>query len=155
MIQEISLKKLKLLDRNPRTITKTQMQKCIESLEKSPEFLHQRPVLVNLKDGVYTVYAGNQRVRAAKKIGWKNIPCLVSENVSEEELKKFIILDNAHFGENDDDILANDYDINLLLECGYTEKDLQLDVTPEYIEDEKEEESDEVNKYCPHCNGVL
>ena len=68
MIETIEIKKLKLLERNPRSITKAQLEKCKDSLMRDPDFLDQRPILVNVIDGVYHVYAGNMRVRAAKKL---------------------------------------------------------------------------------------
>ncbi len=151
----IDVKKLKLLDRNPRKITKTQMEKLMQKLMAKPEFLQKRPVLVNVIDDVYQVYAGNQRVRAARKLGWKQIPCSVSFNMSDEEMKEEVIMDNAHFGEDDYEILANDYDIDLLLSCGFTEAQLHLDLPSPVEELEEAEEKEEKVKYCPHCNGEL
>lgn len=151
----IELKKLKLLERNPRRITKNQMEKLIEKLREKPEFLHKRPILVNVSNGVYQVYAGNQRVRAARKLKWKEIPCSLSYDLSEEQMKEEIILDNTHYGEHDYDLLANDYDIELLISCGFTEEQLQIE-PPEIDKDnEGQVEEDESLKYCPHCNGIL
>jgi ParB-like chromosome segregation protein Spo0J len=156
MIETIEIKKLKLLERNPRSITKAQLEKCKDSLMRDPDFLDQRPILVNVIDGVYHVYAGNMRVRAAKKLGWKNIMCSVDHGLLEETIQRRIILDNAHFGVNDDDILAADYDIELLIDCGYTEESLQLDVAiDEKSIDVDESETAKKIKYCPHCNGEL
>ena len=160
MIEHISLKKLKFLERNPRTITKAQMQKCVDSLRTYPEFLSARPVLVNLRDDKYIVYAGHQRVKAAKKLKWETIECYVSHDMSDEEMKHRVILDNAHYGDNDFDILANEYDVELLLECGFTEKELQLDADESAIEilsedSEDQNETEDKIKYCPHCSGIL
>ena len=156
MAEQIELKKLKLLERNPRTISKTQMEKCKASLERNPAFLWDRPILVNVVDGKYNVYGGNQRVRAARKLGWKEIPCSVSHDLTEEEIKERIILDNAHFGQNDYEMLANDYDVELLLNCGYTEQSLQIDGGVHEVENEESESvAEEKVRYCPHCNGQL
>lgn len=151
----IDLRKLKLLERNPRKITKTQMEKLKQKLMAKPEFLQKRPVLVNVVDDVYQVYAGNQRVRAARKLGWKQIPCSVSFNMTDEEMKEEVIMDNAHFGEDDYEILANDYDVDLLLSCGFTEAQLHLDLPAPVEELDSQEEREEKVKYCPHCNGEL
>ena len=45
-IKYIDIKSLKLLERNPRKITKDAMTKLCESLIKDPNFLESRPVLV-------------------------------------------------------------------------------------------------------------
>jgi ParB-like chromosome segregation protein Spo0J len=155
MIELVELKKLKLLDRNPRSISKIQMEKCKESLSKDPDFLTQRPILVNVVDGVYHVYAGNMRVRAAKKLGWKQILCNIDQELPDDLIKRRIILDNAHYGVNDDEILACDYDIDLLVDCGYTTESLLQDIGIHDEDDEKSEELEKKIKHCPHCNGEL
>ncbi len=119
-ITMIPIVKLKLLDNNPRTITKEQMQKLCKSIQDDPEFLKCRPVIANNKDGKLVVYAGNQRVRAAKKLKIKEIPCIIEEDLCEEIMKKRTILDNKTFGAFDFDMLINEYDNDVLLECGFT-----------------------------------
>ena len=64
----VAISDLVLLERNPRKITGDQMKKLCDSLEKDPDFFKLRPVLVHEVDGIYNVYAGNQRVRAAQKL---------------------------------------------------------------------------------------
>lgn len=150
MVQQIEIKKLKLLDRNPRTITRAQMEKCKESLSRSPEFLQVRPILVNLVDDVYYVYAGNMRVRAAKKLGWKFITCAVEPDLSHDEIQMRIIMDNAHFGEHDYEILACDFDVQLLLDCGHTEQSLQISAD-RYDAPDEETDKEKSVKMCPHC----
>jgi len=127
-IKNVDIKSLKLLDRNPRKITKEAMDKLIASIQKDPEFLHNRPVLVNDKDGVLQVYAGNQRVQAAKKMKWKSIPCIVDKDLPEEVVKDRVIKDNKTYGEFDYDILAADYEVEHLLDAGFTPQELEYDV---------------------------
>lgn len=120
----ISISKLVLYEKNPRKITKDQMAKLTNSIKQDPDFLKERPILVNLVDGKYWVYAGNQRVQAAKKLGMKEIPCSVVENLPDDVMRKRIILDNKTFGEFDLDILANEWDYDILLEAGFNDKEL-------------------------------
>lgn len=156
MLEDVEIKKLKLLDRNPRSITKSQMEKCKESLSRDPDFLNQRPILVNVVDGVYLVYAGNMRVRAAKKLGWKKIQCSLNHELPEDIIKRRVILDNAHFGVNDDEILANDYDIDVLVDCGYSAESLLQDLPIHEADDEESETlKEKKQKFCPHCKGEI
>jgi len=152
MIQEIPLDKLRLLKHNPRRITQEQMGKLIKSIQDDPEFLQKRPVLVNLVEGVYEVYAGNQRVSAARKLGWKTIPCIVDENLPEEIVKQRIIKDNKAAGTWDYDCLANEFEAHDLLEWGFTLEELHIDLPD--IDDEKEEK-EKKKKICPHCGEIL
>src|SRR5438132_1239365 len=95
------IKQLTLLEKNPRTISKDQFDKLVLSLKNDPAYLWNRPVLVNKVKDTLTVYAGNQRVQAAKKLKWTKIPCIIEENLPEELIKERIIKDNAHMGRND------------------------------------------------------
>ena len=98
MIENIKIKDLFLLERNPRKISKSQMVKLQESLIKDPGFLDSRPVLVNRRDGANIVYGGNQRVRAAKSLKWKEIPCSVEIDLSDELMASRVIKDNQTYG---------------------------------------------------------
>ncbi len=139
-IQELYIRDLTLLERNPRRITKDQMEKLCKSLKSDPDFLQNRPVLVHEKDGQFNVYAGNQRVKAAKKLGWKTIPCIVESGLSEERIKERVLKDNKTFGEFDFDILANEWDVDMLLECGFNVDELVGSI--QEIEPEPEDESE-------------
>lgn len=168
MIQEIEIKKLKLLDRNPRTITKEQMAKLVKSIEDDPKFLWNRPVLARespdfLNDGLLHVYAGNQRVRAAKHLKWKTIPCIVESysQVSDDQMRRRTILDNKAFGDWDFDILSSDYHLDVLIESGFNLEDLHLDLPdlPEIDEsqiketDTSDDDSETSSEWitCPKC----
>jgi len=151
MIELIPIDKLLLLDRNPRKITDVQFKKLMKSLEEDADFLQARPILVNYRtcDKTYTVYAGNQRVRAAEKLGWEKVPCVVERNLSKAKMDSRVIKDNIGFGENDWDILSSDFDVSNLLDWGYTPTMLGLDLTApsDDIPDKKEKKK----KQCPEC----
>ncbi len=165
----IQISKLKLLDSNPRTITKDQMQKLCKSIQDDPDFLNCRPVLVN-KTCVYpilnvqdekdykridtlTVYAGNQRVRAAKKLKMKEIPCIVENDLCPEVMKKRTVLDNSSFGAWDFDMLANEYDIEMLLDCGFNAEEILGDLSDTIGEDIKEDKEEQ--KVCDKCGSKI
>ncbi len=128
-IQMIPIKQLTLLEDNPRKIDKDQFSKLVASLESDPGFLDCRPILVNrVPDaGKLLVYAGNQRVRAAKKLGWKEVACIVEDDLEDEVMKKRTILDNKHNGEWDFDLLAANFEIDMLIDCGFTPEELTGD----------------------------
>lgn len=123
-IVQINISELKLLEKNPRKISKDQMEKLCESLKNDPDFFFNRPCLVHEKDGVLEVYAGNQRVRAAKKLKWKKVPCILEKGLSEDILNERIIKDNKTYGEFDYEMLANEWDVDLLLDAGFTPEEL-------------------------------
>lgn len=161
MLESVPIKNLKLLDNNPRRITEPQFKKLCKSLIEDPKFLECRPILVNRAQGELIVYAGNQRVRAAKKLKWKSILCEIEDNLSEEVMNSRILKDNVHYGEFDMDMLNACYDIEMMLDSGFTEEQLTgdyTDLTAEAIQDlgvSDEGSDDEVlekkKKMCPNC----
>lgn len=149
-VKEIPIKDLSLLERNPRKITKDQMDKLCKSIESDPDFLYNRPVLVNEIDGKLTVYAGNQRVKAADKLGWKQIPCIVEHNLSEEKVNKRLILDNRTMGTFDYDLLANEFDLDMLIDAGFKDSDFDMGDIEEVLSDQNKPKKKKT-KTCPNC----
>jgi ParB-like chromosome segregation protein Spo0J len=150
-IQFVQIEDLTLLISNPRTINKDQFEKLLNSLRDDPEFFNLRPCLVNKVDVVMTVYAGNQRVRAAKELGWSQVPCMIEDDLDEELMKRRIIADNLHFGNWDFDILGNEYEVELLIHYGFTENMLVgfEPITEGETEPPKKKKK---KKVCPECH---
>ena len=51
--------------------------------------------VVDLHNGKYQVFAGHQRLRAVKKLGWETVPCTVAEDMTEEELYRKLLASNV------------------------------------------------------------
>ena len=77
-----------------------------------------RPIIVDEK-GI--ILGGNMRYQALKALGYKEIPDTWVKNVdtlTEEEKQRFVVSDNVQFGDWDWDVLANEFEINLLANWG-------------------------------------
>ena len=146
------IKNLNLLSYNPRTITTEAMDKLCKSLREDPDFLRNRPVLVNRVDGVLNVYAGTQRVRAAKKLKWKEVPCIVEENLSDDLIKVRMNKDNLHSGEFDWDILGNEFELEDLFAAGFDAEDLDL---PSSLDDDQQEKPEKECEKCDSCGQKI
>ena len=97
---------------NPRAIKKNKFNKLVKSIEENPEMLDLRELLVYPLDGKYIIIGGNMRYEACKKIGYKEIPCKVlPEETPVENLRAYILRDNASYGEWDFDLLANEWEL--------------------------------------------
>lgn len=131
---------LTLLEKNPRKISKEQMQKLCKSIEEDPDFFINRPCLVNDKNGVKTVYAGNQRVRAARRLKIKSVPCIVDNDLSDDIMKQRIIKDNKTYGEFDFEVLIAEYDTEMLLDAGFSYEDLAVKEVEEIINEDEEKD---------------
>lgn len=104
---------LEWMPKNPRQWTQDGVNKAKDSLERDPDFLDDRPLLVVPHEGAYVVYAGNMRLTAARELGVEALPCVSYEPESVEDrdtIKRRAILDNGDFGAWDWDALANEWD---------------------------------------------
>jgi DNA modification methylase len=124
---------------NPRTIKDDKFKKLVQSLKDFPEMADIRPVVVN-KDHV--ILGGNMRFKAMQEAGWTEIPVTVVD-WDEDKQREFIIKDNISGGDWDWDVLANEWDSDLLDDWG-------LDLPASFGNDEVEEdEAPEVSKDPP------
>lgn len=101
------------MPKNPRQWTQDGVNKAKDSLERDPDFLDDRPLLVVPHEGAYVVYVGNMRLTAARELGVEALPCVTYEPESVEDrdtIKRRAILDNGDFGAWDWDALANEWD---------------------------------------------
>ena len=124
---------------NPRVNTD-----AINVVKKSlSEFGFQQPLVLD-KDNVIIV--GHTRFAAAKELGFENVPCYVADNLSEDKIKAYRIMDNKsaeyaswNYGlltKEMTDLLEQDYDLTF---TGFTDEelsDLGLDINLDDFEEE-------------------
>ena len=125
-IREIKIRDLRTnngevegLPRNPRKISKKNLEKLKKSVQDAPEMLRLRELIVVPHGGQFIVIAGNQRLEAAKDVGMETLPCKVlPEDTDPAKLREYAIKDNLPFGEDDWEIIASDWDTAELEEWG-------------------------------------
>lgn len=115
---------------NPRIIKDDKFKKLVKSIQEFPQMLDLRPIVV---DANMVVLGGNMRLKACKAAGLKEVPIVIADNLTEEQQAEFIIKDNVGFGEWDWDILANEWDEELLQDWG-----LNLPIDLEAIKETKD-----------------
>ena len=70
-------------------------------------------------EGRYVVVCGNLRMRACKELGFKELPCKVlPTDTPAVKLREYATKDNVSFGEDDQDIINNDWDMTELEDWG-------------------------------------
>ena len=122
------------LPKNPRFFRDYRYEAMKKSISDCPEMLELRELIVfPYSDGRYIVVCGNLRLRACKELGYTELPCKVLEPItSVSKLREYSAKDNINFGENDLDILQNEWDRAELQDWG-------MEFTPEKTEDEFKE----------------
>lgn len=102
---------------NPRTIDTARLEDLKRALHEDPGMLQVRP-LVARPDG--TVIMGNQRLLAARELGWTHVPC-VRVDVDDATAKVWALRDNSPYGDWDHQALQR-----LLRDLADADVDLQL-----------------------------
>ena len=112
---------LKFAEYNPRQLTNRQFQDLKNSIT---EFGFVEPVLINKnKDRENIIIGGHQRVRVAKNIGISKIPC-VEVDLSYNKERELNIRLNKNTGDWDYDVLADEFDMDELIDWGFKEGEL-------------------------------
>lgn len=83
----VSLQDLKPYENNPR-INDNAVDSVMNSIK---EFGFKVPVVIT-KDNV--IVAGHTRYKASKKLGLEKVPCIVADDLTEEQIKAFRLADN-------------------------------------------------------------
>ncbi len=106
---------------NPRQISTKQFKDLKASIKK---FGLVDPIIIN-KDN--TVIGGHQRLKICKELKYIEIDCVVLD-LSKEEERELNIRLNKNTGDFDMDILANEFDIDELVDWGFKHIDLDINI---------------------------
>ena len=109
------------LPRNPRKISKKNLEKLKKSVQDAPEMLRLRELIVVPHGDGFVVIAGNQRLEAAKELGMTSLPCKVlPADTDPAKLREYAIKDNLPFGEDDWEVIREEWSASELEEWGMT-----------------------------------
>lgn len=130
---------LKGLPKNPRFFRDYRYEAMKKSIKESPEMLELRELIVfPYVDERYIVVCGNLRLRACKELGYTELPCkILRPDTDVKKLREYATKDNVNFGENDIDVMINEWDKNELVDWG-------VEFAPEKPVDEFKERFDSI-----------
>ena len=141
-IETRTLSALKDHPRNPRQLSKHDAEHLTRSIEKFG--ITDKPIINT--DG--TIIGGHQRKKILKKLGYKEIECWVPEReLDSDEVDELNIRLNRNTGEWDWDILANEWEMENLVNSGFTVEQF----TGSEVKPEDEDKPKKKVKTCPHC----
>lgn len=114
------------------------------------EFGFKVPIVV---DATGVIIAGHTRARAAKLLGLDTVPCIVADDLTEEQIRAFRLADNKTAELADWDMDKLDEELSALAEMDFdmTEfgfDDIVLDEPQEIVEDEAPEVDEEAEPRC-------
>ena len=124
------------------------------------EFGFKVPIVID-KKGI--IVAGNTRLKAAKKLGLEEVPCIITEDLTPEQVKAFRLADNkvAEFAEWDFNLLESEF--NELKGTGLFTgfEDFEIDGftssidVDDFFEETKEHHNSPKATTCPNCGEVF
>lgn len=122
-VTKVNIEDLKPAPYNPRIITDSEMEKLKRSIQ---EFGYVQPIIANKRNNV--VVGGNQRLRALKELGYKEIEVIFISLDEQEEMALNVALnqiggsfDNFKLEEVVKQLKLKDFDIELI---GFDMKEL-------------------------------
>lgn len=137
---------------NPRIISKKGLKHLKESINR---FGIVEPISIT-SDGV--IIGGHGRKKALQALDIEYVDCYVlDKSFSEfEDYKELNIRLNRNIaGEFDIDMLANDYEIEDLVDWGFEEFDFGLGEEKELKEAAETIEEEGIIETCPHCGEII
>lgn len=123
-------------DNNPRI-----NDEAVEYVKNSiKEFGFKVPVVID-KDNV--IIAGHTRIKASKELGIKDIPCIIADDLTEEQVKAFRLADNKVAEKSVWNWEMLNQELNDILNIDMTEFDFGIDLD-EPLEDELDEDENNI-----------
>ena len=133
-------------EKNPRK-NDDAVQYVAESIK---EFGFKVPIVID-HDGV--IVAGHTRYKAAKQLGLESVPCIVADDLTEEQIKAYRLADNKvsekagwDFALLEEELQLLDFDMEAF---GFTDHE-EVDIS-DFFEDAEQKEKEPKKIQCPHC----
>jgi len=137
----MKISKLKFYEKNPRKISKNQLDNLSKSIKDFEKMLTIRKIVIDENN---VIIGGNQRVKALQQLGYTKIPDEWIDkrtDLTEEEKKEFLIKDNSPQG------ISGEWDLDLLSEWDFDKiEDWGVDLTI-YNQDEFNEKKEDFGDY--------
>ena len=147
-ISERKISELKPYANNPR-----KNDSAVDYVANSiKEFGFKVPIVID-KDGI--IIAGHTRLKAAKKLGMDTVPCIMADDLTDEQVKAFRLADNkvSEFAEWDTDILSSELDDILDIDMEPLGFELDMFDDEEKLKDIKEVEYKEKISVVIDCES--
>lgn len=144
---EIYTEKLNKLihnEANPRLIKSKKHRELIKSLKEFPEMKLLREIVIDENN---LILAGDKRAYALEELGYSDVTVKKVTGLSEAKKREFIAKDNIHQGEWDKDVIADQWDDELLKEWGAPD----FKLAGAFEDDEPKSDYKNHDVTCPNC----
>jgi ParB-like chromosome segregation protein Spo0J len=154
IIMEIVYKKVNDLipyENNPRI-----NDEAVEYVKNSiKEFGFKVPIVID-KNNV--IVAGHTRLKASLELGYKEVPCIIADDLSEEQVKAFRLADNKISEKSQWDFSKLDEELDSILDIDMSMFDfIENEIDWDNVDDLTEETYDKPEHNmleCPNCHHI-
>ena len=87
-VKDVPIDRIKAYENNPRRISESAVKAVINSIR---EFGFKVPVVIDENNVIVT---GHTRLLAAREMGLTEVPCIVADDLTPEQIKAFRLADN-------------------------------------------------------------
>ena len=149
-IVEVNINDLKEYENNPRN-----NEEAVEPVANSiKEFGFKVPIIID-KENV--IIAGHTRLKAAKKLKLEKVPCVIADDLTEEQIRAFRLADNkvSEIATWDIELLDIELDNILDIDMGMFDfmKTEEINVDDFFTEAEEKPKEEKIETViCPYCN---
>ena len=151
--REIAIKDIIPYENNPRY-----NENAVDAVARSiKEFGFQQPLVLD-KD--YVIIVGHTRYKAAQQLGVETVPCVIADNLTDEQVKAYRLADNkvgelAKWDFTKLEIeMGEIYDIDMG-DFGFDMHSVEIDwATVDEINEENYEKPESDKLRCPICGGI-
>ena len=118
------------------------------------------PIVIDSGNEIVT---GHSRLKAAKKLGLKEVPCIVAEDLTPEQIKAFRLADNkvAEFADWDFKLLESEFNELKDMDLFTGFEDFEIDSftsninIDDFFEDAEKHHNEPKAITCPHCGEIF
>lgn len=148
-IVEKKVDELKAYENNPR-----KNDNAVKAVANSiREFGFKVPIVIDSND---VIVCGHTRLKAAIQLGMETVPCIVANDLSEEQIRAFRLADNKTNELAEWDFSALQMELSEILDIDMTDfgfiEPTDLDINDEdFYKNEKLKEKEKKKVVCPYC----
>lgn len=141
-IQEVEIQKLKPYEKNPRNNDEA-VPYVAESIKK---FGFKVPIII---DKNYVIVTGHTRYKASQLLGLKKVPCIIADDLTEEQIKAFRLVDNkvTENAEWDFDLLSQELDDISSIDMGIFNFNMDDMLDEDFFEDINDNEYADTTRF--------
>ena len=145
-IEYLKIDQIKPYDNNPR-----HNEAAVSGLKEAiSQFGFKIPMIIDKSN---IIVCGHTRYKAAKQLGLESVPCIVADDLTEEQIKAFRLADNKvsekagwDFVLLEEELQLIDFDMEAF---GFTDHE-EVDISG-FFEDAEQKEKEPKKIQCPHC----